>query len=292
MPEAVSQRLTGGTFMVLLERARPTGGSRRSSISGEPDRRNNRELLGSLIRLADEAYQQPPESTFKQNTSEYRACKLAQGTYLPFDQQEFVAGFDTAASDALRTALDRTADFVDQFIDVENKGGRLVQRLIGLIEADDTIPDGAVLSMRPEGQSLAKSELAGATTVCIEALLLGVWHYIVTQVPDNTLGRPTFELWHHKPATTGAPWKLDDKQMPAVTQNIEATRVRDIPASPEPDSVESEILEAEFVVDDGEPGQERTGAPEPPEPSFVFNQFGANGTQVAHVENLYIGGGQ
>lgn len=292
MPEAVSQRLTGGTFMVLLERAQPAGGSRRSSINGEPDRRNNRELLESLIRLADPAYQQPPESTFKQNTSEYRACKCAHGTYLPFDQQEFVAGFDAAVSGDLQTTLERTSDFVDQFVDVENKGERLVQRLIGLVEADDTIPDVAVLSMHPEGQLLTKSELTGATAVCIEALLLGVWHYIVTQVPDNTLGRPTFELWHQKPASTGAPWKFDDKQVPAVTQSVEITRVRDLPYDPESECAEPEVLEAEFVVDDGEPCRERTRASEPPAPSFVFNQFGANGTQVAHVENLYIGGGQ
>jgi len=38
--------------------------------------------------------------------------------------------------------------------------------------------------------------------------LLGIWHYIVVQVPDNKKGARTFEQWHKEPEYAGDQWRF------------------------------------------------------------------------------------
>lgn len=293
MSEAAQPRLTGGTLMTLLCNARPAGRSRRTQLDGQVDQRNNRELLKALISVADPDFHSPPESTFKQNTSDYKACKVSHGDNLPFDQPTFVDEFDRTVRLHYASALERMSKFVDNFVDTNQKGSWLVRSLLGLIAKDVNIGDDAQIFATPSGLPITKRELAKQTEVCVDALLLGCWHYVVTSAPNNTLGRATFEHWHDKPSSQGARWKLDVSRVPSLQGSLNVVRPPRDTANTDNDSVDAEdCVEAELLEDDQPADSSRQGGPShrPEPPRIVFNQFGSGGTQIAHANNVYTGG--
>lgn len=282
--------------MLLCEVAKRPSGKARDSLAGKSDRLNNRELLKALIEVFAPGYPEPADSTFPQNVSEYRACKLAQGTYLPFDQLDLVTAFDWQVREEYATPLGRMSEFIDRFIDVENRGTQLAGSLIGLIAADHTIPDEQELLVNGDGSPAHKSDLATATSVALDALLLGSWHYVITNVNDNTVGRDTFERWHEKPAIPNSKWKLRADALPSLGRTISVTRSTDTDDTAKVVGDESEVIEAEFVMDEEETetgsaffdGSEASTSGSESTRVVVF-QGGTNNTNIGHVETLNLG---
>lgn len=68
--------------------------------------------------------------------------------------------------------------------------------------------DETELYVLPSGRPATKKELLGWDEYCVDSLLLGVWHYIITKRPNNKLGRSTFETWFKEPDVTGNPWEF------------------------------------------------------------------------------------
>lgn len=106
-------RLTGGTFMLLCVVAKRPSGQARDSLASKSDGLNNREFLKAVIEVFIPGYLEPASSTFPQNVSEYRACKLAQGTSLPLGQLDLVAAIDEQVRDEYVKPLVRIAEFVE-----------------------------------------------------------------------------------------------------------------------------------------------------------------------------------
>lgn len=286
-------RLTGGTFMVLLGESRRPNQKARASVMGKSDGLNNQELLKALIRIFDKRYLEPPATTFKQNCSAYRSCELAHGTYLPFNDVEVVSRFDLEVTSQFTTALGRMSTFIDRFIDVDQNGAALAKRLLGLVEADTSIGNDQALHVLESGTPVSKAELLNRDEICLDALLLGIWHYIVTQVSDNRCGRATFEYWHERPTQRRSQWKLLPERIPLHQRELTVRRPTNTDC-PDADSLgeeatpDEEVVEAEIVDEDpprGDDGRRSTSAA----PTVVFNQYGANSTQVANVQNLYLG---
>lgn len=279
--------------MVLLGESRRPLQKARASVMGKSDGLNNQELLKALIRIFVENYPEPYDRTFSQNCSAYRSCELAQGIYLPFDDSESIAQFDREVSSQFAAALRQMSGLIDRFIDVERKGATLAKRVLGLLDADTTIQDSQMLYVQDSGIPVSKAELLGRDEICLDALLLGIWHYIVTRVPDNRSGRATFEHWHQTPIEKGSKWKLLSDRIPTrqgelAVSRPESTDSPDAGSSGEEATPDEEVVEAE-IVDEDPPRGDGGGPSASVTPTVVFNQYGANSTQVANVQNLYLG---
>lgn len=287
-------RLTGGTLMLLLETAKKRSHKSRDSLAGKADGLNNQELLKALIRVFDPCYPDPAESTFGNNTSEYRSCRLKQGTYLPFDQENLVRQFDAEIQSTYRIPLARIHNLVDRFIDFEVKGEQLVSRLLGLILADCTISERQELFIHSDGKSCKKSGLRNITEIELDSLLLGAWHYVITEVPDNTVGRSTFEHWYTKPAILNSQWKLISSKLPTIDWGISVVRSAIAEDGGfEPEVGDSEVVKAE-VIEEESTGNE-SSVPFPgsvagaSDSRITIFQGGTNNTNIGHVETLNLG---
>ena len=76
-------------------------------------------------------------------------------------------------------------DFVYEFLDLGesvHKDVRLVKAPIELVRCDDSIASD-------EGQ-IKKAALGDLTKGCYPAFLLGIWHYVVVNRKDNSIGKP------------------------------------------------------------------------------------------------------
>ena len=203
-------RLCGGTFFVLLLQARKQRSRVRNRFSSGNDGLSDSDMLIELIRVAQPQYQTQSTSTFRQNTSAYKSCQVSNGTYLPFQDAAIVDGFDRQVRSNYTEALAAMSLFVDRFIDTENaeRCTRLVRALLELIEKDQSISETSPFYRGNEIAPVTKTILSKATKISIDRFLLSIWHFIITQRPDNTIGRITFEQWHMKPKESGQQWKF------------------------------------------------------------------------------------
>lgn len=287
-------RLTGGTFMVLLEQAKKPSAKARESVAGKADGLNNQELLKALIRIFDPGYPDPYKPTFKQNVSVYRSCQMSQGIYLPFDQEVTVQTFDTLVRNNYAAPLERMKKFVDRFINADYHGERLAQMLLGLLKADETIDTNQELFVTPDGKPVTKTQALDAEEIVLEALLLGLWHYIVTYVPDNTVGAGTFERWHKPAATERIQRCLLPDMVPTLDRSIQVLRFDGANEAAEDGDDDSDVAEAEFV-DDEEPNSDDSSSDDGFEESVAYTdgrvvvfQGGTNNTNIGHIETLNL----
>ncbi|WP_438902795.1 hypothetical protein [Corynebacterium macclintockiae] len=298
--QTVTDRLTAGTFFVLLQQALRPRTKARATWAGESDGLSNPRVLQGLIQIVLPDFSQPAAGkSFVQQTSELRNCRIDGDTaYMPVGGEEFAQQFTELIERDLLTALERTRSFVDLFLDVDNKGQRLAQMLGTVVARDTVIPSDLELVPLPGGQSLTKCELLNAGEVCLDALVLGLWKYVACNAPRNTGGRATFERWHHAPASQNAQWRFDPHAFGA-DESWTPTIIRYTPEDEEflaAAGRDERIVEAEIVNEDDTREHDEHAADPAAEtsahvaPQVVFNQYGANSQQFASVGTLYIGG--
>lgn len=284
-------RLCGGTFFLLILQGIRQRLKARDRFAGGSDNLKDTDVLIGLIRVAQEDYQDPALSTFSQNTSAYKACELSHGTYLPFSDETFISMFDTRVKNEYATALMAMSKFIDAFIDtgVKEKHIRLVKALMELIEADESITNTDPFYVNQDGSRSNKAAMKAMTDVCLPAFLLGVWHFIVLNRKDNSIGRGTFESWHEKPSVKGAKWVYNGHIGTGITRAINIT-LPSITITDEP--TESFDEEPSIAYDESynEPAADtysKTTNQIVNNP-IVFNQYGDNNIQIGFVETLTI----
>ena len=223
--QAEHMRLCGGTFFQLILQGVRQRLKARDRFAGGSDNLKDTDVLIGLIRVAQEDYQDPAISTFSQNTSAYKSCELSHGTYLPFEDEAFISAFDNRIKNEYSTALMAMSRFVDTFIDTgaTEKHIRLVKALLELVETDNSIANTDSFYVRQNGSSSDKATIKDMTDVCLPAFLLGIWHFIVLNRKDNSIGRDTFESWHEKPAVKGAKWIYNGHIGTGITRVITIT---------------------------------------------------------------------
>jgi len=91
--------------------------------------------------------------------------------------------------------------FVCEFID-PNLSVWLVSSLLYLINFDASIEDNDEFYINPN-LAVKKSELCKPLSternIYLPAFLLGVWHFIIVNRQNNSVGRDTIEIWSNKP---------------------------------------------------------------------------------------------
>ncbi len=280
-------RLCGGTFFALVLQALRQRMRAREHYKGESDGLSDPEVLMGLIKVINPDYQEIDRKTLKSKTNEYKTCKTSGGTYLPFGDTQEIRAFDNRVKTNYQSALNDMIDFVDRFLDLGEsvgKAAQLVRALTDLIQQDETIGNSEVFYIGPDGQKMEKTALGGLTEVCFPSFLLGIWHYVVVNRKDNTVGQETYNTWC--PPAGGGPRVYSAHMGDGILGGLSVYSM-----NTKDDSVIEEVhdepVDAEIVDDipSSQPVQQTVNNP------FVFNftQHGDNNVQIGHVEHYHAG---
>lgn len=297
MANKENYKLCGGTFFTLLLRARKQRMGVREHYKGMSDGMADPMLLMDLVEIAKPDYQFPNYSmmgTVKSATSRYKSCQANGGTYLPVSDDAVIASFDERVKNEYSRCLAAMNSYVDDYIDVRGKTKKdeyLVKALVEVIDADDQIDDGQVFYVCEDGSTMTKEEILSTVELCLQPFLLGIWHYIVVNVPDNRVGADTYNRWC--PSRGGAERvyiaKLGETSSRSIALTYSSAAEIVTEADEEP-VIEAEVVDAENDTAETQPSQTMVNN------NPVFNTFNFNGpvgqviSHVDQITNNYYGG--
>lgn len=284
--------LCGGIFLVLLTEAKGKSLSRRQLRQRQTDKISNRNMLESLIQMFSPSFRQPPAGrTFEGDTSDYRACKVSFGENLPFDDDPVIKAFDGRIKSEYITVLSGMEDFIDAYLKTDNepKMEWLIKALLTIIDKDPLLPPETLfyLSETP----ITKTNLLALDHYCLSTLLLGIWHFIVANRPNNEDGRDTFLAIHDRADEMNAKWKFKkdygmdyprefdfdlfsrDEGVDEKTAEKDGEEIKKAPA----DEAEAE------VIDEAVPLERKTIIKE----GRIYQQQAEKIYNIEHIENFY-----
>lgn len=280
-------RLCGGTFFTLVLQALRQRMRAREHYKGESDGLSDPEVLMGLIKVINPDFQEIDRKTLKSTANEYKACKISGGTYLPFGNTQEIRAFDNRVKTSYQSTLNDMIGFVNRFLDLGEsvgKAAQLVRALTDLIQQDETIGSSEMFYIGPDGQKMKKTSLSGLTEVYLHSFLLGIWHYVVVNRKDNTVGQETYNTWC--PPAGGGPRAYSAHMGDGILSGLSVYSV-DTKDEPVIEEVHAEPVNAEIVDDapSSQPIQQAINNP------FVFNftQHGDKNVQIGHVEHYYAG---
>lgn len=272
-------RLCGGTFFTLILQALRQRMNAREHYSGDSDGLSDPEVLVGLLRVINSAYEDPGKEKLKTIANNYKRCDTSTSTYLPFGDDQVINAFDKTVRTDYQLALNRMIEFANKFLDIGepvHKDVSLVRALIDLIQQDQSINEDDEFYIEPNGQIKKKTAFGGLKEVCLPSFLLGVWHYVVVNRKDNSVGKETYDVWC--PSTGGGQRKY--------TAHIGEGILGDLTTYCVDAAEKTEAAETVIIEDAPEqPVQQTVNNPF----VFNFNQYGNNGTQIGHIENYYHG---
>lgn len=284
-------RLSGGTFMTLVIEALKERTKAREHYKGESDNLNDPDVLAGLIMVINPDYQYPGKKVLKSKANDFKACKLSTGKYLPFGKIKKkieLQVFDERVRADYVSARNDMSVFIENFIETGTKlkkDIRLVKALMELIDKDLSIlPDKEFYSGK-NGETIRKEDLVGLTEVCLPSFLLGIWHFIVTERPDNAVGKATYDIWC--PENGGGSREYGGTMGDTITREIKVEVLK--PIFKTEDDVEVVNISKETPGDDPhkEDPKKESLQQEINNP-FTFIQNGNNNTQIGYIANQTI----
>lgn len=274
-------RLCGGTFFTLVLQALQQRMNAREHYDGDSDGLSDPEVLVGLIRVINPTYTDPGKEKLKTIVNNYKRCETSTSTYFPFGDDQVISAFDKTIRNNYQTVLNGMIDFVNNFLDVSgtvHKDINLVRALVDLVQQDQTIQAGDEFFIGRNGEKKKKAALGDLKEVCLPSFLLGVWHYIVVNRKNNSIGKKTYNVWC--PSAGGGQRKYIAHMGEGILESLTISYV-DIVEEAETDA---EPVETVIIEDTSEQQVQQTVN----NPFvFNFNQYGNNGTQIGHVENYY-----
>lgn len=293
-------RLCGGTFLVLLLRAKRTKAKkdiRKFSANGI----TNPEFLKGLITIFDPTYYEPSGSSLKTNTSRYKKCEISKADCLPFDDTALITAFDEKIKNDYYTLLVRMKELLDYFLTTDKvpKINELVYGILNLIKNDQSINQDDVFYALPDGTGITKEDLIFTLKINFYSFVLGVWHFILTNRKDNKIGAPTIDCWHEAPmekgnahtftSSIGSTYHLDIK----ISTLIEETESAGTESDNEVNKYFFEEPEIEILdsVDTNETSKYQENKQPIINNQFIFNQTGS-GINIGQATNVIIKNGK
>lgn len=284
-------RLCGGTFFTLVLQALRQRMKAREHYAGDSDGLSDPEVLVGLIKVINPDYADPGKENLKGTANNYKACKISSSAYLPFDDEQVISAFDSVVRTDYQAALNGMIGFVNDFLDVGetvHKDVNLVRAIIDLIQQDQTIKASDEFFIGPNGEKKKKVALGGLKEVCLPSFLLGVWHYVVLNRRDNSVGRITYDAWC--PSNDRAPRKYTAHMGEGILDEL-TTYTVDVK-----ETVAEEIVD-EPTEDDGSDTANQDGTPVTQQmvnnnPTFFnINISGGHNNFYHHVDRLTINNG-
>ena len=208
--------------MLILQALKDRKGPR-EHYKGDRDGLSDPEVLIGLIRVINPDYEPPKLERLKTKTNDFKACKLSKGEYLPFGKTQEIDAFDERVRTDYVKALYAMSAFADDFLNLGEsvqKDIKLVKALIDLIQQDSSIGSDEEFFICEDGGKIKKAALGGLKKVCYPAFLLGVWHYVVVNRKDNSVGRATYDAWC--PENGGGPREYSGNMGRHITADIKA----------------------------------------------------------------------
>ena len=208
--------LCGGIFMSLLVAAK-----------------NETESIYEMFRFfvgifKNEPKYTPYKETFSKDISNYRSCKINRSIYIPFDDPALISVFDDRVKNKNSDIIREMSEFTLKFIS-ETKLEWLVKVIIDIIIKDEQISSSVEFyignystektHILSNSQAIKKDELCQLTKVESHTFLLGIFHYIIMNRPQNINGISTFEALH-KNAGKRNEWVLKDTILGSTVQHI------------------------------------------------------------------------
>ena len=187
--------LCGGTFLTLL-----TVRKKKSTETGRE--LANYSVLGGLAKVIGcETFMTFQDNSAVTGTSNYRKCiKKAPGT-LFIEDEDTIKKFNNRIQDNYSDALADMEWFCNKYISCDNDNPWLIKALLETIKDDGMIENNQMFFSNPDGSAITKEIMIKQTDIYLPSFLLGIWHFIVTERRDNTLGQSTFVYWTEEAAT-------------------------------------------------------------------------------------------
>ncbi len=237
-------RLCGGTFLTLVLQAIKPHNRSHVTIKGGRIGLSNANVFRALITIFDPTSYIPNDKSFNTMTSKYKNCNKIGDAYFRYEDTDIISHFNQEVRKDYQAPLSRMKEFVETYIDIETpaKSSWLVRAILELIVKDPTITNDTSFYIEKNGSALTKTQLGSLNTVAIESFLLGIWHFIIMNRPDNTVGKATVDNWHALPTESNAQRAFTSKIGKQYRPDLKVSRMTDI---------------SEFVDKNDDPGVER-----------------------------------
>lgn len=201
MKKEEKYRLCGGTFFILLSDARKPLLSKAENYKVKKSGITETELLLSLARIVIPDIPEPMSSELKSirdSTNDFKSCKNWGGGFFRLGDKSVKKSFDERLKSNYYESLNAMSKLVDKYIDAgtsTKKDEYLIKALVEVILNDKGISDNQLLYICKNGKPITKSELRNTAEICFQSFLLGIWHFVLTAVDNNTIGKDTYNAW-------------------------------------------------------------------------------------------------
>lgn len=197
---SVEYKLCGGIFFTLLLEMKKSPAGAKAYWGGVKDPVANPKVLLGLIEVVFSDYRETVNElkgdTFKGYVNEFRKCGQNGGCYLPYGQQAYIDSFNRKIEEEYPELLSNMKGFIEKYLEAGTKAEkdvRVVKMLLDILERDTSISEQDKFYANEDGILITKKELLKQNEFCLEALLLGIWHYVFVNRPDNGIGAETFD---------------------------------------------------------------------------------------------------
>ena len=195
-------RLCAGTFFVLISATRNDLPAKSEMYNGKRSLWTEPGTLFALARIVTPDLREPTlsteQKTLRDNTRDLKACINWGGSYFRLNDASSKKAFDDRIKDQYSFCLEQMTEFTNTYLELHKlsrKDEFLVKALLEVLAADTYIADDVEIYASEDGSTITKRELLSAPTVCFEALLLGIWHYVLLCGTPNTVGKETYTDW-------------------------------------------------------------------------------------------------
>lgn len=224
--------LCGGIIFSLILQARKTRTKARDKYHGGSDGMKDTDVMMGLVEVVTgDSFVSSQGKTFGKCTTQFKTCQDYGTTYIPFTDSSVVSSFNSSVKQKDPDLLKRMSEFINRFIN-EMRSEWLVKSLIEVIQDDAEIDKNTTFDITLE-KKVTKANLNSITKVELPVFLLSVLQFIVTERPDNTKGRKTFEKWHTQSGNK-SPWKFISSVGTINESNIIVKTTIEIPDNYDP----------------------------------------------------------
>ncbi len=286
-------RLCGGTFFTLVLEARGQRASKRANFLGETDGLSEPEVLFGLAQVVVPDINEPTismKNTVKGDTSNFKLCKAAGGNTFMLSERPAKKAFDERVKNKYTDALNAMRVFVDDFIEVGGscqKDIDLVKALLELLKQDQSIDASQEFYVCESGFPLTKEEILQETQFCLDAFLLGMWHFALLRKEGNKVGLATANEWC--PSQGGAVREYVGEMGYTWNNPVELSRCVPQKQMVEEAKQETEepCVETEEIYEEPQPHPIEQTLNNPRVFNFNLCQTGNNNTQIGHIDTYY-----
>lgn len=288
MSSANTDTLCGGTFFALLLESLKNRASVTREVRGQRGGIKQTLVFEELLKILDPSFTAPAGSSYGSWVTKYKQCEFAGSIDLPFGEPEFREKVARETKENIETAWKRSAMFCRCFLtDDRQQIEWLARALLTLVMKDGNITPKQQFFLTRSDEPVMKKDLPHLKVVSLAGLILGLWFYIVTEVPNNEAGRPTFERWFREPAQVSkrSPWKFIKENVDTgVWKGLKIEVPVDLPLSkPETEeTVEAELIYGEESASQAFPGARLTNL------NVTVN--GGQSTVYGNINNYGFGG--